>query len=866
MKRGRIFLFFKRFLEGWARSVTSHPLLVLLVVFPITATTLIYAISHFRIDTEFSAMISDTLPYRKSEKEFQQAFPQFIDTIVVVIDAQTPETARSWAGELIRHLKKERDLFQRISWPGGDDFFEKNGLLYLSAEEIEELADRLAKAQPLLGMISRDLSLRGLFSTLEEILSAEVDEETRKGLSPFFDRLREAFQSAAANESYDLSWQELVLGEKAVRGMQHELIILQPVPGKEGSALQALHRLRENLKIPGMRLTGDVVLDEENLAVARASLGVTTLISFFLVAFALLLGLGSWSLVFASLATLLVGLIGTLGFAIAFIGRLNPVSVAFGVLFIGLGIDYSIQFCLRYLEIEASGLKRGEAVCTAGVKLGKSLWLCTLTTAIGFYSFLPTAYTGVSELGLISGTGMFINFFTTLTVLPALLVLMPLKKGKTRKFLTSTSLHQWPYKHPRSIRMGALVAAIGSILFLPKVHFDYNPLNLYDPSSEAVSTLKELFRDERISPWTISVLTGSREEAEGTAARLRNLREVKEVITLPDFVPEDQSEKMRIITGLSLLMESGLEGPKPELLTYEQKVQSLRRFKTALRSFLSRSDQKNDAGPEMRLYHALEKFEKVVDPKTVERLERSLLSGLFPLLRQLEASLQAHPFGEKELPQDLRAQYTTPDGRYRVEVIPRENISDIKALDRFVDAVTAVAPNATDTPATIREAGKAVAHSFLQAILYALSAITLSLLIELRSIRYTLLVLLPLGLSMLLIGAASVILKIPFNFANVIVVPLLLGFGVDTGIYFVYRFRSDLPQSGNILETSTARAIFFSTLVTILGFSSLSFSSHRGLASMGNLLNLCMAFLAVTTLVLLPTFLNALRGRTERTH
>lgn len=190
-----------------------------------------------------------------------------------------------------------------------------------------------------------------------------------------------------------------------------------------------------------------------------------------------------------------------------------------------------------------------------------------------------------------------------------------------------------------------------------------------------------------------------------------------------------------------------------------------------------------------------------------DKLEQCVLSCLPNLFYELKTSLRASAVKESDLPRELRHRYVTSDGRYRVEVFPRENVLETDSLKRFVEAVSALAPNSTDTPVTIREAGNAVVRSFLLATLYALFAITLFMLIELKSVSDTVLVLLPLALSLLITGAASVILDIPFNFANVIVVPLLLGSGVED-IYFIHRFRTDPPSSGNMLETTTARALF----------------------------------------------------------
>ena len=594
--------------EKWADFVGHHSPLILLVSLLVTAGVVIYTVNHFRIDTELTDMISDKLPYRKLEKEFQNAFPQFNDTIVIVIDADTPETARLQREKLTERLKKETGLFKGIYAPGSGEFFERNGLLYLSVKDLEGLSENLATAQPLLGLISKDLTVRGLFSVLERIVSQGGDIEQKEKLVPFFDHLAQTVESSASNRPRPLSWQELILGKEAAEEASRQFIIVDPVldyatlSGGE-AAIEAIYRIRDELglhKTNGVtvRLTGDVVLNYENLAVVNRGMGLTTLISFLLVAIALMIGLGSARLVFASLVTLLMGFVWTLGFAIAFVGRLNIISVAFGVLFIGLGIDYGIQYCLRYRELIASGLGHHEAVVGTAKGLGVSLRLCTIAAAIGFYSFLPTPYTGVSELGLIAGTGMFINLFATLTVLPALLTLLPLKKVGIKGRIANRPLYRAPYKHAKAIVLGGIVIGIGAVFLVPKLYFDYNPLSLYDPHSEAVLTIKELFKNEMTCPWTISVLAGNAKEAEEMAARLRGLKEVKEAITISSFVPEDQSSKLAILSDIALFMPPGEETMKPQKISYEKNVASLESLEASLNNVLSTAPQE-----ERRLRH-----------------------------------------------------------------------------------------------------------------------------------------------------------------------------------------------------------------------------------------------------------------------
>lgn len=769
-------------------------------------------------------------------------------------------------------------LYKTVYEPGGGKFFERNGLLYLSREELEELADRLANAQPLLAFLSKDLSLRGLFSVLGMVLShTEVKQTTDKSMDMLFDRMSDAFEGAGDRSPYYISWESIMFGEKEAAAQRQQFLILQPDLDKSRLSgdevyLQTVRRVAKELDINeangvNVRITGDMALSYENLVTVRSSTGIATVVSILLVGVILFIGLGSGRMVFASLLTLIIGLIWTTTFAIAFVGSLNLISITFAVLFVGLGIDYSIQFCLRCRELIDCGYGQCEGITTTASGVGRTLLLSCVTVAIGFYSFVPTPYSGVAELGLISGTGMFISFFVTITVLPVLLVLFRTEKRKGLALSFGETLSSLPYRHPKAIVAGAILLGLASIPLLPRVYFDYNPLNLYSKKSEAVSTIRELFKNTEVQPWTISVLVKGEDNAKRLTEKLGKLKEVKMTVMLSDMVPEKQSEKLGIISDIALFMPPGLGEVSVKYLSYAQNMKALDDFEKELKTFLSSSGKDNTHA--RRLYAAVQKFKTVLaDPAkgggAFSMLDKEILSGLPSLFHRLETSLQAKAFGEADLPRQFADQYVTSDGRYRVQVFPSENILNVAALKRFVLAVRAIAPEATDAPVTIYESGMAVVSSFRSAMVYALTAITLFLLIELRSFSATALILMPLVLAMSLTGAASVLLGIPLNFANVIVVPLLLGIGVHSGIIFMLRYLTEPPQDGNMLRTSTARAVLLSTLTLIISTSSLSLSPHRGIASMGMLLTICLVFLIVCILMLLPTLTEIARRRSGR--
>jgi hypothetical protein len=850
-----------------------YALLVIVIIMIATAGVLFYSVRNFRINTDFNSMISEKLHFRKLQRDFDKSFPQLSDTIVIVLDADTPEHAMWARKRLASQLRKEQTLFRNVYEPGGGEFFERNGLLYLSSAELGQLSDKLAEAQPFLAFLSQDLSSRGLFSILEMALTRKELGGAQGGtVNKLLDRVTSAFENISAGKPRQVSWEEMTLGEKETAAQRRQFIITQPVfkasefsPGE--TALKAVHGIARQLQIDeahgvAVRITGDTALARENMDEVRNSTGAATIVSLILVGIVLYVGLGgSGRLVAASLATLLTGLIWTTGFALLSIGSLNLISITFAVLFIGLGIDYCIQFCLRYKESVDSGCGDREGIIIAARGVGKSLMLSCITIAIGFYSFVPTAYSGVAELGLISGTGMFISLFATLTLLPALLTIAPVRKKEKRPLSSfMETLVSLPCRYPAPITGAAFVLGVLSIMIAPKVFFNYNPLDLYQESSECVRTIRELCKDVNTQPWTASVLVRGKASANALAEKLRRLKEVKMVISISDFIPEHQADKLGIISSASLFMPPNLANAKVRHLNYDQNIAALKRLEKTLK--------KSPLVSSRRLYESIQRFKQLLTDraqgaKAFSALETSMLSGLPALFDMLAESMKATAVTESSLPRQLLNQYVSPDGRYRVQVFPVEDIMNPDSLKRFVKAMGSVTPDATDSPITIYESGRAVITSFQQATVSAIIVITIFLIIEMRGIFVTGLILTPLVLAMLITAAASVLLHIPLNFANVIVVPVLLGIGVHSGIIFMLRAQKEPPLHGNMLKTSTARAILFSSVTLLISTGSLSFSLHRGISSMGILLSICLCFVIAGTLVLLPALLQLSKHRHE---
>ncbi|HSR72458.1 MAG TPA: lysylphosphatidylglycerol synthase domain-containing protein, partial [Kiloniellales bacterium] len=791
-----------------------------------------------------------------------EAFPQLSDNITVVVEAATPEASRRAAEALAEALRDDPARFRQIFYPEGASFFRRNGLLYLGMDELQALADRLARAQPLLSALAADPSLRGLADALEPALAAETDiprDELRTALA----RIAEVIE--ALDETPDapriLSWHALLAGEETGwRGGPEDRRQLMTVQaaldfGSLAPADAAIDAVRDAAERLGsseaedlsVRLTGSAVLFQEELRSVQRGLGLVALLSALLVGGLLTLGLRSARLVLATLVSLAIGLALTAGFAALAIGELNLISVAFAVLFIGLGVDFGIHFALRYREaVETQG--PGGALVAAARGVGGALTLCTVAAAAGFLSFLPTDYRGVSELGLISAVGMVIALFVNLTVLPAILKLWPLNPtGRELRIPAVARLERTLMDRPRPVIAGALLLGLVSVALLPQARFDDDPLNLRDPESESVSTLLDLMADSRVEPYGAELLAPSLARAEAFAERLEALPEVASTTTLADFVPQAQEAKLAIIDELAFFLTPLFAVPSRAPPGSEETAAALIRLREALRAA-----DGSLAPAASRLATALDGL-AFADPAMQARLKQALLGSLPDLLGDLEAALMAGPVGREDLPPALRERYLAADGRARIEIAPAADLRDPAAREAFVASLQAVAPQVAGLPVTITEAGEAVVRAFAEAAMLALAAVLVLLLVVLRSLRDSALVLAPLMLAALLTVTATVLLGIPFNFANVIVLPLLFGLGVASGIHIVLRARRTGVAA--VLTTSTPRAVLFSALTTIGSFGALALSDHRGTASMGVLLTIAIALTLVCTLVVLPALL-----------
>ncbi len=843
---------------------TRFPWAIITVAAILTALTAIYSVRNFSINTNVNRLISQDLDWRQRELAVDRAFPHRNDTILAVLDAPTSEQATEANAALLKRLKEQPALIQSAQSLNENEFFQRNALLFASPEEAKTFSTQFGQAQLLFQVLNSDPTLRGLVQGLTFGLAGlQRKMYTLDDMAQPLSMFATTLEATAAGKPASFSWRELVNRKAPTPSDLRRFILIKPVldfsqlePG--AAATNAIRQAVSDLKLQSddgarVRLTGSIPIQDEEFGTLREHWELNALVSLAFLIGILWLALGSARIIIAVLISIFSGLAITAAMGLWLVGSLNPISIAFAVLFVGIGIDFGIQFGVRYRaeRYEIDDLRK--ALSNAARHVGVPLTLAATATAAGFMSFLPTHYKGLSELGLIAGLGMIIAFLVSITLLPALLRLFnPSGEKEPLGYASLAPVDAFMERHRIPIIVGTAVVTLGGLPLLYHLQFDFNPMNLRSPKVESVATFLDLRSDPNMGANAIDVLTANLDDARKTAEKLRKVPEVNGVMTLDTFVPSDQQEKLGYIHALAKSLEPAFKAPPRGAPSDEDNVAALHRGVDALKKAST-----GQSGPGADAANRLGKVMSQIangDLAMRERAAAALVTPLKTAMNGMRLSLEAEPITADNLPEEIKANWITPDGRARVEAHPKGDANDNEVLRHFARAVLAVEPRASGGPISILKSGETVVRAFIEAGAWAFISIAILLWIVLRRFTDVCLTLIPLALAGVVTLEICVLLGLELNFANIIALPLLLGVGVAFKIYYITAWRAGQTQ---LLQSPLTRAVLYSALATATAFGSLWLSSHPGTSSMGKLLALSL----VTTLAAAVLFQPVLMGK-----
>ena len=820
------------------------------------------AMTRLAVSTDVDELFSPALPWKQREAELKRLFPQFKDLLVAVIDSESPEIAEDTAAGLQAALARDPH-FLTSRRPDASPFYERNGMLFLEPRVLERLLDQTIDAQPFLGQLAADPTIRGLFSALSMVgVGVERGQADLGALSDQLIAFDAALRGAAAGNPKPLSWQRLLAGPASDLGGPHRFVLAQPrldygalQPGAAATAAMRAMAAKQEFVQSGMatvRITGAVALADEEFATAAHGAVVGLIGSTLIVVLWLGFAVRTWRLVLPILLTLILGLLFTTGFGLLTSNPLNLISVAFAILFVGIAVDFSIQFAVRYREFAVRILDPVAALEAAARRAGRQILIAAMATAAGFLAFVPTDFTGVAELGLIAGIGMLIAMACTLSILPASIMLFMPRQMTTPQevgFVWAAPIDRLIMHMRRGLLAMFAALAILAVLTIPRLVFDSDPLHTKNPGTEAMRTLRDLASNPFTSPYSIDILVRDAAAAHDAAGQVRSLPLVGQALTLESFVPADQASKLALIADAASLLGPTLarRGVVPPATPDDIRL-AARTAHAQLARALPRLPSNH---PLASIAETIQRLETAPDDVLVAA--NTALTRFLPRqLDRLRLALEAQPVDSAAIPPDISRDWVLPDGRRRVQVSGKAENGGAESLRRFVDQVRQQTPDAGGAAVTIVETANTIIRAFVHAALGAFLAIVVILVLSLRRLPDVLMVLAPLLLSGLITLLAIALLPLPLNFANVIALPLLLGVGVSFNIYFVMNWREGERRP---LASPTARAVVFSALTTGTAFGSLALSSHPGTASMGVLLLLSLASTLIASLVFVPAML-----------
>ncbi len=830
------------------------------------------------------------IDYRAYRAEFGDQ-----EEIVAVIESDDAEKSTRAADALYARLNRDKGLFREVFYPGGLPFFRKNGLLFMPLDEIKSLRHTLTMAAPVLKELAGAPSVQTLFNSLTGQIDGYLksgDPAELESLTFMLTSLNKGFKAFEGTSS-GLSMDSFLKGGGDKPSMlesagKQQIITMLPVKEKGSfvaseksikAARAALNDILNKPEFKGIRggLTGVPVLEYEEMATSQHDIGIATILSLTLTVTLLLFAFRGILNVIAAMVSLIAGICVSFGFATLAVGHLNILSMVFAIMLIGLGIEYGIQVVLRYQEELKRGVNGMEAIDIGLTSNIRSIIMAAATVALAFATFAFTDFKGIAELGTIAAGGVFICVLATFTVLPAMLVLLerfrkvpatvnplPLSVTPETDELGRRTFLRAVFAKPHLVITVAATLSLVCLYPTLTMRFDYNLMNLQAKGLQSVEYAYKLMRSKENSGYFAVVTAKNAAEARILTERLEKLPAVDHVVSKLSFVPEQQSEKLAELAKLRQVMASVRPVP------YEENLQVMS-LPTVFENFQNRVEKlKNslearkapEAQPVSAFLTTLDSFfkslEKEKDRNALGMLrdfQGSMFAELPDKLRMMKESLEATPITEADVPQQLLQRFTGKSGKLLLQVSPRKEIFEREPLQEFVHQVKSIAPHATGEPIMVFESLSVLRDAYLKAFIYAFIGIAAILLINFKSIRYAVLGTVPLGAGLLLMIGGMRLMGVSFNSANIIVLPLILGVGIDSAIYIINRYRQGSETPAQVATRSAGVGVFLNALTILFSFGALMVAHHQGVFSIGAVMSLGMVASVASFLIFLPALL-----------
>jgi uncharacterized protein len=876
------------FVPGLLRRLTlaaaRFPVTMLLLCCLLSGAACWYTAQRLEFRTSRSDLIDPGTEYHRRWISYTKEFGDVTEDIVVVVECDNTETIHAVLDDLGPRLEREPKLFKNVLYRIDLARLREKALQYSSPEQLSGIIDQLEEFGPVLRGRWNLFTLKQLFFNLRlklESAASEPPEIAPMLTEPLLHQIALISTSLARyvhdQRDYLSPWAGLASQDMAAIGQNFHVRYLTNPKGTQGflkvqpvaasndfsGGSPAIDRLREILRdterrYPSTRLglTGIPVLESDEMRDSQTAMLWASIISFAGVGVLLVMGFQGFRYPLIANAVLLVGMACSFGYTTLAVGHLNILSVSFAAMLIGIGIDYSTVYLVRYRELRLEGRDVTAALAETAATSGAGILTAAISSTVAFFCAMFTDFAGVAELGIIAGGGILICTAGSFVLLPSLLALVDRRQKQLSvpNPFESRMLRLVTSRYPIPV---VLLAGLGIgwlSLYAGNVKYDYNLLHLQAEGLESVDVQKRIFEQSDGSLLFAVSLADSPREVRELKRKFEALPSVHHVEELAAVFPQYDPEETRLLVQAIHAQLANLPSRVREPGDIEP--DTIGRQAEELESTLAKIASPAAAQAHEQLAAFLDRLGTYPVERQVQLLrdyQYQITADLLTLLRGLESLSNPEPVSTADLVPSLVSRFVSPRGKWLLQVYPKNQIWDPEPLSKFIADVRSVDPEITGTPLQTFEASRDIKHSYELAGIYALIAVCVLLMLDFRSIPDSLLALLPPGLGMAAMFGIMGLLGIDRNPANLIVLPLIVGLGVDGGVHVLHDYRT---QRGLYQPSaSTINAIFMNSTTTMVGFGSMMIAAHRGLYSLGLVVTLGVGTCMVVSIVLLPALL-----------
>ncbi|MGR3179144.1 MAG: MMPL family transporter [Candidatus Anammoxibacter sp.] len=876
--------------------------------------------------TDRNDLISHSTKYYKDYAAYREEFKDF-DDLLIAVEGSNKQHVKDFVEDLANFLISNPEDFKDVFYKIDPEFINSQKLLFLSLDELHNLKHKLELNKGLISSVVQKPGLRSLFEEVDkEITRAKVgylktdssasenvinDNEPEKpiDLSLAISVLEQMVAYVKGEQISSSPWQNLFIkksgdinseGYLTTKKEKFYFIFVNPVEDKQdfAQAVDQIKLLRNHikeleLKYPGVSagVTGSAALSSDEMISSKDDTIKASFISIIGVAILLIISLKGFVFPLSAVFTLIISVCLSIGFTTLTVGHLNVLSVVFTTILIGLGIDFGIHFIMRYQEEMAMEDNVLSAIAKSINRTGKGIIAGAITTSFAFMATMLADFKGIAELGFIAGTGIIICLIVTMTLLPSMIIMFERLKAKMWKLTGKTALKKSVYHYSISkvtihpvldlllkkpkVLIGFTIASLLISIFLMKdVGFDYNILNLQADGVESVDYEKKIIEYSDRSALYGAVVVDTFDEISAMKERLEALPSVDVVNSIDSIIPDNQDEKLNIIqeipalfSDITFTQETCTPVDLPHLSNTLNKIY-LKIGKDA--NGVRISGDKTDTESYIKIRKLISDFNHLAKTGDNNLLEQNLneyqnvlFADFNKKLISFAEAIMPDKIDVDNIPEPFKERFIGKTGKYFLQVFPKINIYERGAMDKFTADIWSVDPNATGPAITSGESSRLMKKGYVMGGIYAFIAIIIFIYLSFKNIRFTLLAIVPLTVGAIWTLAIMGIFNLQFNLANLIILPLIIGIGVDNGIHIVHRYSDDIGNGNAVspVYKSTGKAIILSSLTTTIGFGSLMVASHRGIYSIGVLLTIGVLCCLVASLTILPAILKIMQGR-----